>query len=96
MYEELRRLIRAHGEPVRVWRAREHGYFGKLRGAVIRVGRLDDGRWYVARDAHDITGPWKAQIYASEADAVTVARAVMADAQPALTEHGYGRYSEVY
>lgn len=96
MSEELRRLIRAHGESVRVWRSREHGYFGKLRGAVIRVGRLDDGRWYVVREKHDTTGPWKAQLYATEADAVRVARAVMADAQPDLTEAGYGRYSEAY
>jgi hypothetical protein len=43
-----------------------------------------DGRWYVEQYVHPMTGPYRAEAYATEQDALAVAEAVMAAALPLL------------
>lgn len=78
----------------RTWRARERGYFGRLRDCFVELGELDDGRWYVRRLAHPTGGPFRAELYGSEAEALAVARAVMAEAEPRLEAAGWRPFQE--
>lgn len=52
--------------------------------AVVTVGALDDGRWWVERHQHPTIGPERSEVYATEGDALRVAQAVMAAASKLL------------
>ena len=84
-------LIHDHVVPGTVveWRWRRRGHFGVWSDYTVDIGALDDGRWYVRQLEHDLVGPWRAELYATEADARTVARAVLAAAEPALVAAEY-------
>lgn len=84
-------LIQHHRVPgtVEVWRWRPRGFFGRWRDYVVEAGQLDDGRWYVRRLAHDIGGPWRAQLYSCRDDAMAVAKAVQGAVEPELAAAGY-------
>lgn len=71
---------RVHGT-TRTWRA-----VGDIPGmaCTISIGRLDDGQWYVQRSTHPAAGPYRARIYSSEDDALTVAQAVITEASERL------------
>lgn len=73
----------------RRWWSRRHGEFGRIRDCVVGIGELDDGRWWVRRLPHPVTGPWRAELYGSEEEAEKVARAVMAEAEPMLLAADY-------
>ncbi|MEU6858817.1 hypothetical protein AB0B28_08090 [Glycomyces sp. NPDC046736] len=70
-------------------RWRQRGHWGTWRDYVLDLGALDDGRWYVRQLAHDLVGPWRAEVYATEKDARTVAAAVLAAARPVLEAADY-------
>ena len=84
-------MILDHAVPgsERRWWSRRWGEFGSLRDCTVDIGEIDDGRWWVRRIAHPITGEFRAELYASEGEAVAVARAVMAAAEPLLLAEGY-------
>jgi hypothetical protein len=94
--ENVARLIVDYEVPGtrRVWRSRELGYFGRWRACTVETGQLDDGRWWVRRIAHPVGGEFRAELYASERDAITVARAVMAEIEPALIAAGWRPFEE--
>jgi hypothetical protein len=88
---DLALLIVEHHVPgtVEEWRWRQYGIFGRWWDYVIEAGQIEDGRWYVRRLAHDIGGPWRAQLYMTREDAFAVATAVQAAVEPELTAAGY-------
>ncbi|MEU6246429.1 hypothetical protein [Glycomyces sp. NPDC047010] len=66
-------------------RAWESKGFYNWDHAIVRVGRVKDrGRWYVERLDHPGIGPYRAELYYTEADAHTVAEAVMREASEIL------------
>lgn len=91
MSERITVLILDHTVPgsERRWRSRRRGDFGRLRDCEVSIGGLDDGRWWVRHTAHPVTGEFRAELYASEMEAETVARAVMAEVQPLLNAADY-------
>lgn len=91
MSERVTLVILDHTVPgsERRWWSRRRGTFGRIGDCVVSVGEVDDGRWWVRRIAHPITGPFRAELYAGEDEAMAVARAVMAEAEPLLIEGGY-------
>jgi len=74
---------------VEVWRWRPVGYFGKWQDFVVESGGLDDGRWYVRALAHDLGGPWRAELFDSRDEAMAAAKAVQAKVEVALNAAGY-------
>jgi hypothetical protein len=94
--ENVALLIEDHQVPGtrRTWRSREFGYFGRWRDCTVEVGQLDDGRWWVRRIAHPVGGEFRAELYNSERDAIAVARAVMAEIEPALIAAGWRPFEE--
>lgn len=94
-YKRARRIeaqISGHRVPdsVRYWEAPTGR--GRIDSVQVCLGQVDDGRWYVERLAHGRAGPYRARLYASEADAHTVARAVMDEAEQLP---GVGEFVEV-
>jgi hypothetical protein len=89
-------LILDHEAPGtrRLWRSREHGYFGRWRDCTVEAGQLDDGRWWVRRVAHPVVGEFWVELYDSERAALKMARAVMADIEPALIAAGWRPFQE--
>lgn len=83
-------------DSVRTWICRERGTWSRWAAARVDVGRLDDGRWYVEQAGHDVTGPWRAELYSTYGDARTVAEAVMASLAPELEDAGYLGWIELY
>jgi hypothetical protein len=73
--EDVELLIRDHRvrSSTRRWESR--GYFA-WDVATVLVGELQDGRWYVERLTHTRTGPYRAQAYPTEQEALAVAGAV--------------------
>jgi hypothetical protein len=94
--ENVGLLILDHEAPGtrRVWRSRELGYFGRWRDCTVETGQLDDGRWWVRRTAHPVGGGFRAELYDSQQAAVEVARAVMAEIEPALIAAGWRPFRE--
>jgi hypothetical protein len=76
-------LIRDHRVRSSTRRWESAGFYAWDTAAVL-VGRLRDGRWYVERYIHPRTGPYRAELYATEEDALAVAEAVMAATLPLL------------
>jgi hypothetical protein len=89
-------LIHDHEVPGtrRTWLARELGYFGRWRACTVETGQLDDGRWWARQLEHPVGGEFRADLYDSERAAVEVARAVMADIEPALIAAGWRPFRE--
>lgn len=83
MSENLWVLIRDRSNRSATRRWESSGYYSWDTVTVL-VGRLEDGRWYVERYAHNRTGPYRAEAYATEEEALAVAEAVMAAALPLL------------
>ena len=74
---------------VEVWRWRPTGFFGRWQDYVVEAGQIEDERWYVRRLAHDIGGPWKAELFDSRDEAMAAAKAMQAKVEPELTAAGY-------
>ena len=74
---------------VEVWRWRPYGFFGRWQDYVVEAGALDDGRWYLRRLAHDIGGPWLAELHRCRDEAMAAAKAVQAEVAEVLTAAGY-------
>lgn len=83
MSEDIGVLIRDHRDRTRTRRWTSSGCYAWDTVNVL-VGRLQDGRWYVEQYANARIGPYRAEAYATEEDALAVAEAVMAAALPLL------------
>jgi hypothetical protein len=81
--ENVEILIRDHRDPSKTRRWESSGFYAWDTVTVL-VGRLRDGRWYVERLTHPRTGPYRAELYATEEEALAVAAAVMAATLPLL------------
>jgi len=91
LQDEIYALIRDHTVPgtTLYWWSREYGTWGKLADAIVKIGALDDGRWWVWHYRHSVSGPDRAELYWTKDDAWAVAEAVMAEAAPRLAAAGY-------
>jgi hypothetical protein len=81
--ENVEALIRDGRVPGSTRRWESAGFYFWDR-CVVATGQIADGRWFVERYHHPGTGPSRAQLYATEAEALKVAEAVMAAALPIL------------
>jgi hypothetical protein len=81
-YEAESALLYGREPGGRRWEAHGHWAWDYV---AVGVGQVRDrGRWYVERHSHPQIGPYRAELYATEAQALAVAVAVMAEVSAAL------------
>lgn len=68
------------------------GFFAWDR-AIVRTGQVKDGEcWYVERLDHPRTGPYRAELYDTEAEALTVAEKVMRHSSEVLDGRAFTEF----
>jgi hypothetical protein len=78
-----------------VWLARKRGYWGRWAGCRIRLGQLEDGRWWVHQERHELAGPERIEVRDTYRESLALAREIMAALLPELQAAGYIKFVEM-